>query len=211
MLAAVAAQAADLKLKTGDAPLPKEVDASIQKLIQPKAIQLVDGDKPAFQFWLAKELPLQSQPASTAKALDAVKQTTLLGVVSVPSAQRDYRDDELAAGVYTMRFVLQPQDGNHLGSAEFPYFAALTPAKLDMKPDGIADYKALVKASSKETSTDHPVILSLRPASSDAGDKPQLAEPAPEHKTVRVKVPSSAGGEKTSIAFEIVYEGKGHK
>ena len=193
LLAAVAAQAADLKLKTGDAPLPKEVDASIQKLIQPKAIQLVDGDKPAFQFWLAKELPLQSKPASAAKALDAVKQTTLLGVVSVPSAQRDYRDDELAAGVYTMRFVLQPQDGNHLGSAEFPY------------------YKALVKASSKETSTDHPVILSLRPASSDAGDTPQLAEPAPEHKTVRVKVPSSAGGEKTSIAFEIVYEGKGHK
>jgi len=211
LLAAIAAQAADLKLKTADSAPPKEVDASIQKLLQPKAIQLADGDKAAFQFWLVKELPVQSKPASAAKALDAVKQATLLGVVSVPAAQRDYRDDELAAGVYTMRFVLQPQDGNHLGSAEFPYFAALTPAKLDAKPDGIADYKALVKASSKETSTDHPVILSLRPASSDAGDAPQLAEPAPEHKTVRVKVPATAAGEKTSIAFEIVYEGKGHK
>jgi hypothetical protein len=211
LLAAIAAQAADLKLKTADLPPPKEADASVQKLLQPKAIQLVDGDKPAFQFWLVKELPLQSKPASTAKALDAVKQATLLGVVSVPAAQRDYRDDELAAGVYTMRFVLQPQDGNHLGSAEFPYFAALTPAKLDTKPDGITEYKALVKASSKETSTDHPVILSLRPASSDPSEAPQLAEPAPEHKTVRVKVPASAGGEKTSIAFEIVYEGKGHK
>jgi len=211
LLAATAAQAADLKLKTADLPPPKSVDASIQKLLQPKAVQLVGGDKPAFQFWLVNELPLQSKPASTAKALDAVKQATLIGVVAVSSAQRDYRDDELAAGVYTMRFALQPQDGNHLGSAEFPCFAALTPAKLDTKPGGITDYKTLVKASSKETSTDHPVILSLRPASSDAGETPQLVEPAPEHKSVRVKVPASAGGEKTSIAFEIVYEGKGHK
>jgi hypothetical protein len=211
LMAAVAARAADLKLKTPDLPPPKEVDASVQKLLQPKAIQLVDGDKPAYQFWLVKELPLQSKPASPAKALDSVKQATLLGIVSVPNAQRDYRDDELAAGVYTMRFVLQPQDGNHLGSAEFPYFAALTPAKLDTRPDAITDYKALVKASSKETSTDHPVILSLRPASSDAGDVPQLVEPAPEHKSVRVKVPATAAGDKTSVVFEIVYEGKGHK
>src|SRR6266850_3753411 len=137
LLAATAAQAADLKLKTADLPPPKGVDASIQKLLQPKAVQLVDGDKPAFQFWLVNELPLQSKPASTAKALDAVKQATLIGVVSVSSAQRDYRDDELAPGVYTMRFALQPQDGNHLGSSEYLYFAVLVPAKTDTKPDGI--------------------------------------------------------------------------
>jgi hypothetical protein len=203
LMAAFGLHAADLTLKTAEAPPPKEIDPAIQKLLQPKSIQLLEGDQPAFQFWLVNELPLQSKPSSAAKALDAVKQATLLGVVSVPKAQRDYRDDELAAGVYTMRFALQPQDGNHLGSAEFLYFAVLTPAKLDTKPDGITDYKSLVKASSKETSTDHPVILSLRPASSDKGDSPHLAEPAPEHKSVRVKVPATA--------CEIVYEGKGHK
>jgi hypothetical protein len=209
LITATALNAADLTLKTADLPPPKELGPAIQKLLQPKAIQLLDGGQPAFQFWLVNELPLQSKPA--AKPLDAVKQATLLGVVAVPKAQRDYRDDEIAAGVYTMRFALQPQDGNHLGSSEFLYFAALTPAKLDTKPDGIADYKSLVKVSSKETSTDHPVILSLRPAGSDKGEAPQLVEPAPEHKSVRVKVPATSGGEKTSIAFEIVYEGKGHK
>lgn len=206
LVTTIALQAADLK--TSDAPPPKEIDAAIQKLLQPKAIQPGHG---GFQFWLVKELPLQSKPAATAKALEAVKQATLLGVVSVAKPQRDYRDDEIAAGTYTMRFALQPQDGNHLGSAEFTYFAVLTPAKLDTKPDGITDYKSLVKASSKETSTDHPMILSLRPASSDAGESPALAEPAPEHKSVRVKVPATTGSEKTSIPFEIVYEGKGHK
>jgi hypothetical protein len=206
------ANAADLALKVVDKEPPKEIDASIRAKLQSKAVQLLDGDKPVFEFWFATEILLQSKPASVSKALDAIRQTTLLGAVSVGGNQRDYRDDDLAAGVYSMRFVLQPQDGNHLGTSEFSYFVALTPAKIDTKLDGIADYKALVKASSKETTTDHPVILSLRPASSDAGEDLKLNEPAPDHKSVRVKVPAKAGdSEKTSITFEIVYQGKGKK
>lgn len=189
----LALSAADLKLKTADASLPTELDPSIQKLLQPRVVQLMEGDQAVFQFWLVKELP-------AAKALDALKPATLLGAVTVSKPQRDYRDDDLPAGVYTMRFALQPQDGNHLGSADFVTFAVLTPAKIDTKPEGITDYKSLVKASSKETSTDHPVILSLRPTK---GEAVELVEPAPEHKSVRVKI--------GSVAFEIVYEGKGHK
>jgi hypothetical protein len=205
------ATAADLAVKVADKEPPKELDTSIRAKLQTKAVQLLDGEKPVYEFWFGAEVPLQSKPASTGKALDAIKQAALLGAVAISHDQRDYRDDELHAGIYTMRFALQPQDGNHLGTSEFNYFAVLTPAKIDNKLDGISDYKALVKASSKETSTDHPVILSLRPASSDPGDIPQLTTPAPDHKSVRIKVPAKAGDEKISIAFEVVYEGKGHK
>ncbi len=210
-LAAIPLPAAELTLKVQDKQPPKTLDASISAVLQKKAVQLLDGDQPVYEFWFSAELPLQSKPASLAHALDSVKQATMLGAVSVPKAQRDYRDDELAAGDYTMRFALQPQDGNHLGTAEFNYFAVLVPAKTDTKPDGITEYKTLVKASSKATTTDHPVILSLRPASSASGDLPKLNDPVSEHKSVRVKVPAKAGGESTSLVFEVVYEGKGHK
>lgn len=203
--------AADLSLKVAESPPPQALDAAIRAKLQSKSIQLLNGDKPAYEFWLVSELPLESKPASLAKAIDSVKQTTLLGAVSIPVTLRDYRDDELAPGVYTMRLALQPSDGNHLGTSEFAYFAVLVPAKLDLKPDGIATYKALVSASRKETSTDHPVLLSLRPATSEDGDSPKLQEPAPEHKSVRVKIPAVAGGTKTSLVFEIVYEGKAKK
>ncbi len=206
-----ASAAAELSVKMAEKEPPKELDASIRAKLQTKAVQLMDGEKPVFEFWFSAELPLQSKPAVVSKALDAVKQTTLIGAVAVSRDQRDYRDDELRAGIYTMRFVLQPQDGNHLGTSEFNYFAALTPARNDNKLDGIGEYKALVKASSKETSTDHPVILSLRPASSEPGEAPQLKAPAPEHKSVSVRIPAKAGDEKVNVAFEIVYEGKGHK
>lgn len=209
LLSSPSGQAAALALKVADKEPPKELDGSIRATLQSKAIQLLDGDKPVYEFWFRSEIPLPTKPAAPAKALDAVKQATLLGAVSVPKALRDYRDNELAAGIYTMRFVLQPHDGNHLGTAEFAYFVALIPAKLDSKPDGLADYKSTVKASSKETSTDHPVILSLRPAASDQSELPSLVEPVPEHKSVRVKVPAKAGDDQSSLVFELVYEGKG--
>lgn len=206
-----AAFSAELTLKLTDKEPPKELDALIRARLQPRAIQLLDGDKPAWEFWLASEIPATSKPPSRDKALDAVKTATLLGAVSVAKPQRDYRDDELPAGVHTLRLAMQPQDGNHLGTAEFSWFAVLVPAKLDPKRDGIADYKTLVKASSKETSTDHPVILSLRPAADDS-TVPKILTPASEHKSVRVSIPAkAANGEKVPLPFEIVFEGKGHK
>lgn len=203
--------AAELTLKVEDKEPPQEIDASIRSRLPAKAVQLLDDDKPVCEFWFSAEILLTSRPASVAKALDSVKQATLLGAVSVASDRRDYRDDELPAGVYTMRFALRPDDGNHLGTSEFSYFAVLVPAKLDTKPDGIADYKALVKASSKETATEHPVILSLRPVSSGEGEFPKLNEPSTGHKSVRVKVPAKAGEETMSLFFEVVYKGMGKK
>jgi len=211
LLLATTAPAADLTLKFSEKQPPRELDASIQARLQTKAVQLLDGAKPAYEFWFCKEIPLQSKPASTAKALDALKETTLLGAAYIPVSRRDYRDDELPAGVYTMRFALQPQDGDHLGTAEYPYFAVLVSAKLDTRPDGITEFKPLVKTSAKTASGDHPMIISLRPASTEGGEMPKLNEPAPDHKSVRVQVPAKVGEEKTSLVFEVVYEGKGKK
>jgi len=210
VLCTCAASGADLTLKVTDKAPPTEINESIRSLLQPKAVQLLEGDKPVIELWLAKELNLQSKPSSPATALDALKQTTLLGAASFASARKDYREDEIAKGVYTVRFALQQQDGNHLGTAEFTYFAVLVPAKLDAGADAIKDYKQLVNTSSKETSTDHPMVISLRPVNSAEGELPKLATPAPEHKSVRVKIPGK-GADTSPVVFDIVYEGKGHK
>lgn len=210
-LFSVRSSAGDLTLKIVDREPPKEIDESIRKTLQPTAVQLLDGNKAAFEFWLCSEIPLQSKPESPAKALDAIKQSTLLGIVAVGTDTRDYKDNDLAKGIYTMRFALQPQDGNHLGTAEFSYFAVLVSAKKDTKLDGINDYKSLVKASREGTASDHPVILSLRPVSAGEGDAAKLNEPAPEHKSVRLKIPArvAGGSESANLVFELVYQGKG--
>ncbi|PYJ82820.1 MAG: hypothetical protein DME22_17345 [Verrucomicrobia bacterium] len=203
-------RAGDFSVKVADKEPPNQIGESIRKALQPKSVQLLNGDKPVFEFWFGSEVSLKSKPGSADKALGSIHETTLLGAVSVGNGQRDYKDNEIAAGVYTMRFGLQPQDGDHLGSAEYPYFAVLIPAKNDTQLDGIASFKAMTKASGKDTASGHPVVLSLRPISSDTGDFPKLNEPVAEHNSVRVKVPAKAGEEKTGIAFELVYKGHGH-
>ena len=136
VLCTCAASAADLTLKVTDKGPPAEINESIRSLLQPKAVQLLEGDKPVIELWLAKELNLQSKPSSPATALDALKPATLLGVASFASPRRDYREDEIAKGTYTVRFAQQQQDGNHLGTAEFAYFAVLVPAteKMSERP-----------------------------------------------------------------------------
>jgi hypothetical protein len=199
--------AADLTVKSDDKEPPKELAVAIRQTLPAKEVQVLNADKSAFEFWFVKEVSLKSKPASLAKALDSLEPATLLGAVSVSSSTRDYRDDELPAGVYTMRFALQPQDGNHSGSTDYNYFAVLVPAKLDPAPDALTTYKAVVKASAKETSTEHPHVMSLRPATAEAGDQPQIKEPASEHKSILLKLPAKVGDEKTSLSLELVCEG----
>src|SRR6266436_1748968 len=100
--------AADLSLKVIDKEPPKQIAESIRNSLQPKAVQLLNGDTPVFEFWFGSEIPLKSKPGSADKALDALAETAVLGAVAVGTGQRDYKHNEIAAGVYTMRFGLQP-------------------------------------------------------------------------------------------------------
>lgn len=203
--------AADLKLKVSEQPAPAEISETIKALLSSKSIALTDGGKPVFQFWPLKEVPLKSKPSSTATALDSVAEATLLGAVSVQGGGlKDYKDNDISKGVYTARFVLQPQNGDHLGTAEFNYFIALVGATDDKQPTTFTSYGPLVKASGKQTSSGHPLVMSLRPVSEGVGDSPSLTEPASEHKAIRVKLAGKAEGGKADLAFDLVYEGHGH-
>jgi hypothetical protein len=206
-LAASPALGSELVLNVADKEPPQAFDASIREVLQPKAVQLLDGDQPVYEFWFRKTVPLKGKPESAEDALKSVTEATLLAAAVVTKSQRDYRDDQLYADTYTVRFSLQPQDGNHLGTAEFPYFVALVPVKLDKSLDAITSYKELVDASSQETATDHPIIMSLRPVGEVKGDYPRLHQPAPDHKSILVKLPAQAGGESAELVFNLVYEG----
>jgi hypothetical protein len=204
------ASAADVAVKITEKEPPKEVGEEIRKVLQPKAIQIIEGDKPVYEFWFRTEVPLKSKPESPSKGLSALGEITLLGVAVLPEARRDYKDNEIAAGTYTMRFGLQPQDGDHLGTSEYPFFAVLIPAQSDTEIESIKKYKPMVKASGKVTVTGHPAVLSLRPPSSEEGQAPALTTPAIGHKAVRVKLPAKApeSTQPTSILLELVYQGK---
>lgn len=204
-------RAADLTAATAEKAAPEGVAAEITEVLQGKAVQLKDDDTPVIEIWLRNEVPLKEQPEEPRRALRSISQGTLIGVMAVHEDRRDYRDDELAKGVYTMRFVLQPQDGDHLGTAIYPYFVALIPVEKDQTVKGISDYDAVTEASGEGTATEHPRVISLRPGEGSELSDPKITEPADDHKAVHLTVPAApAEGEKTVLPFELVYEGIGH-
>lgn len=202
------AAAEDLTLKVTEKAVPDGVSDAIKETLQGSAIQLLDGDKPVYEFWFVKSVNL-TKPAVKGDDLAAVSEIALLGVAKVQGDERDYRDDEIYQDTYTMRLAIQPADGNHLGTSEFPYFALMIPVEKDTTVEGYPDAEAMSDSSKEDTATEHPIIMSLRP--SDAkGPYPMTREPAYEHKSVAVEVPAKAAdGSDTKIVFEIVYEGLG--
>jgi hypothetical protein len=144
------------------------------------------------------------------KDLDSIAETTLLGMANVGEGRRDFKDNEIAPGTYTIRFGLQPQDGDHLGTSEFPYFAVLIPIKSDPQLESITKYKAMVKASGKGTATGHPIVLAMRPLSAAAPDAARLTSPAPGLQAFDLKLQGKDPNSSQSIplSFELVVQGK---
>lgn len=203
---------AEFSIKVTDKPVPREIGESVRTVLQPKAVQLLDGEKIALEIWSRAELPLKSKPASGTDTLTAIGETALVAVISLDEGTfRDYKDNPIPKGIYTARFGLQPQDGDHLGTAEFNYFLVLLSAEADKELNGFTQFRPMVKASGKLTSSGHPVVVSLRPAPAAEAGTPTLTEPVAAHKAIRMKLSGKTpSGEKADVAFDLIYKGTGH-
>lgn len=205
------AYAEPLTLKQAEVAPPDEVASGMRDLLDSQAVQLLDGDKPIFEIWFRKDIPLKSKPDEGASALSLIDEVTYLGVVSVHERRKDFRNDDIEPGVYTMRLGILPTDGNHLGTSPFPYMAILVPAKYDEGLDAITDHDSLAELSGQDTYAEHPNSLSLQPLEDGEaeGDFPRTGEGGDDWQLVYLKLPAKADGAEVELAFKMVYEGHG--
>jgi hypothetical protein len=199
------------KLTVATDRCPDEVAEPIRSVLDGKVLRLSAGDKPFFEFWLRKDLPLAQKPEGGQLDIGTIPEGTLLGVLKVSSERRDFRNEEIPPGVYTLRYGVQPEDGNHLGVAPTRTFALLIPAKADTKLDSI-EHKELLKAAAKINAAKHPSNLNLQSAPDQTGVFPRLTELNDgQHKALLLQFPAhlESSGEKTTLTFALVYEGTG--
>ena len=109
-------------------------------------------------FWFVKSLPVKGTAASWA----TVEEGTLVGAVRVSSEFRDIRARLIKPGTYTLRYALQPQNGDHLGVSPFREFLLLSPASVDT--DAAArGHEATIEMSTKTAGGSHPAVWSIDP------------------------------------------------
>lgn len=208
-LVVATAAAADPKysVEVKDADPPKELGDAVRAVLDTKAMRVSDDKgKVLGTVWAVKSLETKAA-ADQAKALKYahVEPTTLVGAVQFPEVWKDYRKQNIKAGVYTLRIAVQPEDGDHQGTAPFNEFCLLSPAAQDKKPDAI-EPKELHELSTKSTTRKHPGVMLLFPNKTPA-DKPAVEAKPKDHWVLSYRVPATAGGEKGYLGFSLVVVG----
>lgn len=158
------AASAQYKLATSTAAPPSELAAPIQAAISSNQIQVTGASGPFCELWLAKSVPTATTPdTSLGVNFGQIPQGTLIGVVKFDIQGADYRNQPIKPGVYTLRFALQPVNGDHQGVSQYRDFLLAVPASLDTSTAAIPP-DTLYNLSKKASGTGHPSVWSLIPA-----------------------------------------------
>lgn len=204
-----AATADDHKLKAVK-EVPKGLSPEIEKLIDATGHQILGEEGAVVELWLLKSLPIKSNFKSSAAQLYPFTPGQLLGVMRVPKGAEytDFRDQEIAAGTYTLRYGLQPEDGNHLGTSDTADFILALPAKHDTKPATIEDFYELSERSGKAAGSTHPAIFSLLDPKGAGKDSKLDEDKSAEDWVLTFTAKGDAKGKATEVRIRLVVIGE---
>jgi hypothetical protein len=135
---------------------PAELAAGVASRLTPAA-KVVLGAA-TLEIWLVQDL----ERTAAGPGWSGVESGTLVGAVRVSGEFKEIRGKVVKPGVYTLRYGLQPQNGDHLGISMFRDFVLLSPAAIDKDPR-VLGFDGVVALSKEVIGTAHPASLSLDP------------------------------------------------
>lgn len=187
--------------------LPAKLAEPIRKLLDPEALVVREGDAVVMRVWFRTEIPAKATEEQIKNGITyrEIPEGTLVGAIEFPAKFTDFRKQELAAGVYTLRFAVQPDIGDHTGTSPHPDFCLLCPANQD-KSDELIEKKKLIEISSKLNEGRHPAVLLLWPNNGrDATVK--VLDKGNGVLVATVKRPVAAGEAKAMLGFAVTVAG----
>jgi hypothetical protein len=170
--------AVDFSTQPG-APLPDGAPDSVKALVRTEGIVVKSPDgKESAAYW-TRQAPFQGDPVSgNGIRMKTIPEGALIALVNFPNGGSDFREQSIPAGVYTVRYGLHPEDGNHMGVAASRDFAVLTPVAKDTDAAKNISFKELVEMT-KMVGNAHPTIVRLEMA--ESSETPHLWQDDAEH------------------------------
>jgi len=143
--------------------VPEGLSSTLKAVLQSEGYKVVNEQGVAWcEVWVRKEITNLGKPASPEAKYPALHLGELLGVMKFAAPGSDYRGQAIKPGVYTLRYCLILQDGNHLGAAPILDFVLLVPAAEDTKDvDAVMSTEEVVALSRKASGTNHPAVINL--------------------------------------------------
>ena len=168
LLAASIVVAEDGKLTVVE-KAPAGLTDKVSTALNPSGQQVTAAGGTIGTVWLVKQLEAKADFKPSLSVKYPLTPGQLVGAIEVvkKSEFTDFRGQDVAAGVYTLRYGQQPVDGNHVGTSDLADFLLAIPAKLDTDPALLKMSEAMHKLSAKTSGSNHPAIFSLLPPKAD--------------------------------------------
>lgn len=199
------ASAADYKLEKAGAP-PEELASAVRETLSAEGWRVVGPDGPLCEIWLRKAVPAKAGASQELGiAFSELAEGTLLGAIRFLAAGSDYRRVKVKPGVYTMRYMLHPADGNHMGVAPQRDFVVLSQAAADTATANVAG-NDLLALSRKASGISHPTVWSLEAV--EAGEPALVHKEEEDHWLLRFELSlQREGGAAVKKAMGLVVVG----
>ncbi len=145
---------------------PSELAPAVSSLLQKDGSRVVNaGGSSVCEVWFRTAVASGPKVTEDAVTMGTIPVGSLVGVIRFPVQGADRRGQTIKPGIYTLRYVLMPVSGDHLGAAPQRDFVAMIPAALDKDPASTPTQEAVIAMSVKATGTPHPGVLSIAPGS----------------------------------------------
>ena len=157
------ASAAEHRVEVLKQPAPADaISKEIAARLSPTGIRVVRGtNRTVCQIWLCKDWTVKPGFKPSGEVLYPFTPGQLIGVMQLTRKGSDFRDQDIAKGVYTLRYGQQPVDGNHEGTSPTRDFLTLVNAEKDTSAKPM-EIKALLEASAEAAGSSHPALFGMQ-------------------------------------------------
>ncbi len=180
------------KFETEAGPAPVEaIPEATKAMIAAEAVSVKSGENVIAQFWM-RTAEFEGDPvAEFGVRYETLPEGAFLGVVNFTEAGSDFREQSIPSGVYTLRYGLHPENGDHMGVAPSRDFAVLSPVDKDLEVAKNYEFEPMMDLTF-EIGNAHPTVARLVLPEGD--EAPNLWEDDYEHWVLDLKVADEVMG-----------------
>ena len=201
VLTLLAGRAEDLAVEALREAAPAEVAEVIRKELAPAGFRIHRAGKPFVDFWFRTTLPTAEARQGLGILYATLKSGGLVGVARFHGGASDFKAQKFPAGLYTMRYAVQPEDGDHQGVTESRDFLLLCPVATDPSAEPM-EFKELNKLSARVNGKKHPAVLYL--VAGQGGTLPRIVKDETAERSVFECEAPGAGGKPLRLSIVIV-------
>jgi hypothetical protein len=157
------------RLESRPAAPPEELPTGVRERLRDFGYEVFQGSRSLAAFWIRRSLsrrlsePVEAGAKGRAGGFAGLESGSLVGAALLRQDWGDYKGQSVPAGLYTLRYAIQPAFKDHRDVSPYRDFLLLCPASSDLGGDRVWTSDELLEASRAVTGGGHPAVLALVP------------------------------------------------